>query len=358
MNDFYKNIIQEIPEIVPFLNDMKNTMQSKIYHGEGDVLTHSLMVLDEVEKLEISETEKNILRYVSVLHDIGKPKTTKIIDNEIHSYNHSKVGYFISLYLLDKTNLDFDTKREILFLIKNHIKPVHLIKKENIEYEIIKLSLQCNLKLLYLFSICDNMGRISSNIKETLYDIEFLKLYAEQLNCFDKPFEFKSNVCKFNYLVKKSHHYLDEPYNNGSIVHFMIGLPGTGKDYFIQKNLKNLPVISLDEIRKELKIKPEKNQGKVIQLAIERAKEFLRKKESFVWNSTNTIKDTRDKLISMFIKYDAYIKYYYIHNNLEQILKQNKNRLNVVPENVIVKLFKKIEIPTTDECHELFIQKN
>jgi len=156
------------------------------------------------------------------------------------------------------------------------------------------------------------------------------------------------------YLVEKSHHHSDEPYNDTkSKVVMVCGLPGSGKDYYI-KNL-SLPVISLDEIRKELGIKPTDNQGKVVQTAKERARVFMRKGEDFIWNATNTTKTMRKELISFFSEYNSYIDIRFINKHIDLVLEQNKNRDSKVPEKIIIKLYKKLDIPTEDECHSLTI---
>lgn len=67
----------------------------------------------------------------------------------------------------------------------------------------------------------------------------------------------------------------------------MSGLPGTGKDAYIKQNLSDLPVISLDDLRDEMKIAPEDGPDLVLARAREIAKEDLRAKRPFVWNATN-----------------------------------------------------------------------
>jgi predicted kinase len=131
------------------------------------------------------------------------------------------------------------------------------------------------------------------------------------------------------------------------------GLPGSGKDTYIKNNLKNLPIISLDEIRKELNIKPTKEQGKVIQKAKEKAKEYLRKGEDFIWNATNTSKQMRTSLIQLFDIYNAYMNIIFIYKPLNDILIQNKQRNDIVPNDIIKKLFRKMEIPLSSECHKV-----
>lgn len=67
-------------------------------------------------------------------------------------------------------------------------------------------------------------------------------------------------------------------------------------------------MVSLDVIRKELKVKPTDNQGIVIQTAQEQAKKFLRARKEFAWNATNLTKDIRQRQISLFEGYGAKVR--------------------------------------------------
>lgn len=66
----------------------------------------------------------------------------------------------------------------------------------------------------------------------------------------------------------------------------MCGLPGTGKDTWIGKNHPELPVVCMDDIRRQMGIKPTDNQGQVVQAAREQARVYLRAKQPFIWNAT------------------------------------------------------------------------
>lgn len=356
-----KNKLDILPEWL--VSEMKNTEQDKVYHAEGDVYTHSLMVYDEIKKLKNNFTprEYEILSYSAILHDIGKVKTTVLEDDgRITSKGHSKVGYYLALEILENVDLPFGDKLEIMNLVRYHGNPYNVFLRDELEREVITLSMQCNLKLLYHLAWADFKGRISiENLEDNFLLLNIFRECAENLDCFDRPYQFKSNIAKFNYLVRKSHHHLDEPYNDTkSKVYLMSGLPGSGKDYYVKKNF-DIPVISLDEIRKELKIKPTETQGLVINTAKERAKNFLRKGEDFVWNATNTVKSTRDNLINLFTTYNAFITIIYISGNLNlnKILEQNKNRIDIVPEKVIRKLHRNLEIPTGIESHKIIYIK-
>ena len=348
----------EIPKLKQLLDECKKTPQNPIYHGEGDVYTHTIMVSNEYEKIKskLNTKEQFILETAIILHDIGKTKCTRVEDNEIVSYGHSKISYHITLELLDELNIPFEIKKEIAILILYHGKPIWLHEKTEMEqeYEIIKMSSDCSLKLLYYLVMCDFKGRIASDINDKIDNIEYFKLQAIELDCFDKPFDFKSNIAKYNYMVKRTHHYLDNPFNNTkSKVYMMSGLPGVGKDYYIKHNLKELNVISLDDIRKKLKIKATDNQGHVIQHAKDLMKTYLRKGTDFVINSTNTSKLIRNSYINILNDYNAYITIIYIDKKMKTILYQNKNREDEIPEKVINKLFRNIDIPLNCEVHSM-----
>lgn len=342
-----------LPILNEHLDKMKNCEQDPIWHSEGNVLKHTMMVLDEVEKLTINEKQKTILWWSALLHDIGKPSCSTIEDGRIRSHGHSRRGYHLAMEVLDKTNLTKLVKLEIINLIRLHGEPNWILENDNPEREIIKMSIQCNLENLYNLVKCDVLGRISKDNDENfLENLEYFKEMSLELDCFNKPFKFKSNIAKYKYLIEKTHHYTDDPYNDTKSKVIMIcGLPGSGKDTYINNYLSWLPIISLDNIRKELGIKPTDNQGKVIQTAKEKAREYMRKGENFVWNATNTTKRLRTKLISFFSEYNSYIEIKCLNTDIDLILKQNKNRDNKVPENIIIKLYKKLEIPTNDECH-------
>ena len=344
-----------LPGLDEHLQKMMVTEQDPSWHGEVDVYTHTVMVLDEVNKLELPEEDMELLRMIAVLHDIGKPYCTTLEDGHIRSNGHSKRGYHISMKLLDKSNLSKSDIEQIINIIRVHGEPNWILEKKDPEREVINISMMCRIDLLYHFVKCDILGRICDDKETFLINLEYFKEIAIRLNCFDKPYNFYSNISKFNYLIKKTHYHTDQPYNDTkSKVYIVCGLPGSGKDYYIKKNMK-LPVISLDEIRKELKIKPTEKQGKVIQTAKERAREYMRKSDDFIWNATNTTKRLRTELISFFTEYNSYINIIYIDKSLKTILEQNKKRNSAVPERVIIRLYDKLEIPTNSEAHELNI---
>jgi predicted kinase len=139
--------------------------------------------------------------------------------------------------------------------------------------------------------------------------------------------------------------------NTWGEVILMCGLPGTGKDTYIKNNF-NLPIISLDDIRKELKFKPGSGDGRIIQTAKERAREFLRKKHSFVWNATN-LTNQRSQLIDLFETYGARVRVVYLETTPDKLEVRNHSREDIVPVDVINGMIGKLVLPEYWEAQEV-----
>ena len=135
----------------------------------------------------------------------------------------------------------------------------------------------------------------------------------------------------------------------------MSALPGSGKDTHIARHFPDLPVLSLDDIRRAHRIDPadKKTAGRVIQLGKEQARQYLRDQQDFVFNATNLTRELRGKWTQLFADYRARICISYLEVPWQQLLRQNKQREHSVPETVIRRLLSKLEIPFYDEAHEV-----
>lgn len=360
----------EISKHIDYISRMNGVLQSRIHHAEGDVWIHTKMVcealLTDEDYQALSIEEQEIVFAATLLHDIEKYSTVRVEGDHISSPNHAAKGAKTAYYFLKTLGLDSKKSFLISKLVRFHGLPLWLHEKKDPERKIIETSYVANNKLLYLLGKADAIGRKCEDKDDLLYRVEFFKAFCEELDCFDTPYNFKDttvissetseDLMRFEYFYNGHDRYY-EPFDDSPdfIAYLVCGLPGSGKDTYIKSNFKDLPVISLDEIRKELKIKPTKEQGKVIQAAIEKAKGYLRKSEQFVWNATNVTKLQRDRLVRLFNTYGAKISITWIDKDINTILAQNRQREAVVPEKVIKKLDKKSELPDLTECHFLKI---
>ncbi len=129
------------------------------------------------------------------------------------------------------------------------------------------------------------------------------------------------------------------------------GLPGTGKDTWIAGHCPELPMISLDAIREELSVLPTDDQGKVIEIARERAREYLRRKQSFVWNATHVSPMARSKPLALFRDYGAAVQTVYLETDWQEQLRRNRSRKAAVPEKVICDMLAQLSPPEMKESH-------
>jgi len=338
---------------------LEKTDQEPEWHREGNVLIHTKMVVETLKRLEeyksLSEKEQEIVMYAAVLHDIGKPETTKVEEGRITSKNHSIVGEKKARVML--RNYKFEFREAVCLLIRYHGYPIHYWKKN--EKEIVDMSYKVySLKLLYILAKADLLGRLTSEegTEDSLANIDYFKEKAEICDCYEKEKFFKSERSKMHFL--KTGEIYDPYVEKKSKVYVMSGIPGSGKDNYIKRELKNIKEISLDKIRREMKVRRgnKKEEGRLAQEAKSRAKVLLAAKEDFIWNGTNTNAGLRRDLISIFLEYGAYVSIIYVERNLEEVLRDNKKREASVPEEYIRNKFKYIDIPDRTECHELIIE--
>ena len=346
----------------PWAKAMAECSQDKEWHAEGDVWTHTLMVVAEVERLTewptLDRDSQLKLLFTALFHDAGKPSTT-VIDSttgHIRSPKHGLAGVKISREALRHLGCDLRTREEIAGLILYHGRPPYLLEKPDPAHELIKLSWLVDHRLLYLFALGDTRGRRTGEMSRPEENIDLWKMVAEENQCFDKPYAFANDHARFLFYrdALSSLHYTPREEHRCTVT-LLSGLPGSGKDTWLARHHPKLPVVSPDGLRADLDIDATENQGEVIQAARERCREHLRGGRDFAFNGTNTIRQTRKRWIDLFAEYGARVELVYIEPPLPLILQQNQRRPSPVPTHVIHHLLEKLEPPTWTEAHSVIL---
>ena len=345
-----------------WVRDMKGVPQDKVFHAEGDVAIHTQMVLHSLEDLteyqQLTTQDQYILWAAALLHDVEKRSTTVIeADGSITSKGHAKKGALTARTILyQDVPTPFAIREQICALVRYHGLPLWALEKSNPAKAVIEVSLQVNTKLLALLAKADVLGRICSDKEELLYKIELFIALCEENHCWGAPRTFPSANARFQYFQKEEGYADFVPFDDfGSKVLLLSGLPGAGKDHYAYRYFKDWPVISLDDIRKANKISPldKSGNGRVIQLAKEKARTYLRARKNFVWNATNITRQKREQLIDLFSTYKAYIQIVYVEVGYQKLWVQNKSREAVLPAIAVEKLMLKLEVPIPSEAHEV-----
>lgn len=344
---------------------MQDVPQDPHYHAEGNVAIHTQMVLEALQNetvfQKLSAQDKEVLWTATLLHDVEKYSTTvHEPDGSITSNGHARKGaQFARRLLYIDLPTPFAIREQIVGLVRHHGLPIWLFEKPNPLKALVKASMEVNTKWLALLAKADMLGRICGDQEEMLYRIDCFEMFCKENNCWGSACQFKSGEAKMYYMQHEDT-YLDYvPFEQSKVeVVLVSGLPGAGKDTFIKKNYPDWPVVSLDTIRGEKGILPtdKTGNGQVIQEAKERARVYLRKQQSFVWNATNTTSQMRMQLIELFMAYKAKVNIAYIEVPYQKLHRQNKDREAIVPHSVLEKLAYKLEIPALWEAHDLTFQ--
>ncbi len=351
-----------LEEHFDWVRDMNMTPQDPKHHAEGNVAIHTQMVLEELIKStayqSLSTQNQEILWAAALMHDIEKRSTTIVeSDGSITSRGHAKKGeQSVRTWLYQYSVTPFDVREQIAKLVKYHGLPLWFFEKPNPQKAIIQTNLEVNMQWLSLLAEADSRGRICHDQEDLLYRNDLFKAYCHELDCWEKPFVFKSNLGRFQYFKKESQSLDYEPFDETTNEVIMLsGLPGTGKDTYIKKALPEHAVVSLDDIRRTLKIAPtdSKGNGMVIQKAKETAKVYLRERQPFVLNATNITRSLREIWIDLFVSYGAKVKLVYLEVPYSQLVIQNKNRKYPVPNSVLQRMISKLEVPAIWEAHEV-----
>ena len=106
-----------LAEVLPEVARMKGVEQPPQFHPEGDVWTHTLMLLEQLEP-ECSMT----LAWGALLHDVGKPPTFRRAPDRIRFDRHVEVGAAMGAEICRRFRFSNDETRQVLALIENHMR--------------------------------------------------------------------------------------------------------------------------------------------------------------------------------------------------------------------------------------------
>lgn len=348
----------------PDLELAKTTPQEFVHHQEGDVWTHTVMVVEALLALPqyqaLPRAQQEVVFLAALLHDIAKCRTT-VIDPEtgrIGQPGHSRKGAIDARIALWDFGVPFETREAICRLIQVHQLPFFALEGSRSgktpEYLVRKLSWELDLPLLALLAEADMRGRICDDAQRVLDNIELFRELAREEGCYGQPRSFVDAHTRVSYFrgadVHPDYPLFQEP---GSKVTVMCGLPASGKDTWVAKNRPGLPVVSFDDARAELGLKYGENDGKAAHYATDKAKELLRAKTPFVWNATHISQQMRDKSLDLLYAYGAEVELVYLERPRAELLARNTRRDSTLNNKTLQAMAHKWELPLPTEAHQM-----
>jgi len=139
--------------LIPEIESMKGLEQGK--HHEYELCEHSLKTTHFVEiilkniknyfphheeslenyfqqQLESEIQRNNLLKFIALLHDIGKPLTKTKKNNQIHFYHHDRIGVKINQEIAKRFKLGRKTSRIITTVTQHHMRLINLCHAKKI----------------------------------------------------------------------------------------------------------------------------------------------------------------------------------------------------------------------------------
>jgi tRNA nucleotidyltransferase (CCA-adding enzyme) len=155
-----------IDRVLPEMRQLVGCEQEPEWHPEGDVWTHTMMVIDEAHRAngDLARPQLITVMLGAVCHDLGKPATTAFVDGRIRSLDHEQAGVEPTESLLDRLNIHtidgFDVRRQVIGLVAQHLKPGMFHKAENVgDGAFRRLAQKVDLELLARLARADCRGR-------------------------------------------------------------------------------------------------------------------------------------------------------------------------------------------------------
>jgi poly(A) polymerase len=101
--------------ILPEVSAMKGVEQPPEYHPEGDVWTHTLLLLEQMEHPSLT------LALGALLHDVGKPPTFRVADR-IRFDGHVEEGVHMTQSILGRLRFSREEIAQVEALVANHMR--------------------------------------------------------------------------------------------------------------------------------------------------------------------------------------------------------------------------------------------
>lgn len=353
---------------VPEFNMLEHTPQPKDWHGEGNVYNHTMMVVDEMDKLVGGYTltaYDMIMLAAALFHDIGKPSCTKFSEEkgDFTSRNHQYAGErIVRRVFYDE---DWYVREKLCYLVRKHMAPYYILGGSDPEREVRMLSCgRANIIMLLSLNLCDSFGSISANesAAESEERVRRIAELADSVGGYGSPCVMSRSE-KFGYCTELSDDAKERLDNEdpGFTVYIMVGLPGSGKDTWIKANIPEVTMLSRDNIRTEIGIEGEKpfgteeQENEVTRILNERLVECCKNRQDCVVNNTNVSKKRRKEILDLILPYNPRVVIVYVE--APTLADNVERRKNQVSKKVIRRMCNSFEFPEFSEYDTLIVHQ-
>jgi len=154
------------PRQLPFsmIAELKDVPQQPDHHPEGDVLEHTLQVVDLAATRKQESRDPRAFMWAALLHDLGKKTMTKIRSGRITAYDHDKEGAKLAREFLRQCTDDEGFIRRVCALVRWHMQVMFVAHKLPFA-DIRGLLRSVPPQEISLLAWCDRLGRGALSLK-------------------------------------------------------------------------------------------------------------------------------------------------------------------------------------------------
>lgn len=152
----------------PELKSLIGVPQHPDWHPEGDVWTHTLLVVDRAAELRSqlrTEKEQLALMFAAICHDFGKAICTDL--ETFTAYGHDAAGAPLAEAFMRRMTNDIDLIENIKKLTYFHMRPYLLTDGKARKSAWAKLNNSIDLKLLSYLTRADKAGRTDGSVYDS-----------------------------------------------------------------------------------------------------------------------------------------------------------------------------------------------
>lgn len=108
---------ERLVEAIPELASLEETPQSSRFHAEGNVGVHTQMAVAACRPGSDPD-----LVWVALLHDIGKPDTTRRQpDGHVTAHGHDRAGAELAAAILERLGMPEQRRARIVWAVRHHM---------------------------------------------------------------------------------------------------------------------------------------------------------------------------------------------------------------------------------------------